>query len=115
MQETFYNQPDDDRSRGNFWHTINRVMMVAILLGLCFASTLLFIPVFKQRAQDKLRISQLQAEIDKQKALFIKQTRQAKLLQTDPEYIALMARDRLNLMKSGEIIVRLDTPTPKNR
>jgi cell division protein FtsB len=36
------------------------------------------------------------------------------LLKTDPAYLEIMARDRLDLMKEGETVFRLE-PAPANK
>jgi cell division protein FtsB len=38
--------------------------------------------------------------------------REEKLLRLDPEFISLIARDRLDLMKEGETIFRVDPLKP---
>ena len=40
--------------------------------------------------------------------LLARQTREVNLLKTDPTYLETMARDRLDLMKEGETIFRLE-------
>ena len=53
-------------------------------------------------------ISKLQAQRDEQQALLSKQTREVSLLKTDPVYLETIARDRLDLMKDGETIFRIE-------
>ncbi len=38
--------------------------------------------------------------------------REENLLRRDPEYVGMIARDHLDLMKEGETIYRLDPPKP---
>ena len=45
--------------------------------------------------------------------LLARQTREVNLLKTDPGYLETIARDRLDLMKEGETIFRLEQP-PRN-
>ncbi|MEY2504477.1 MAG: Septum formation initiator, partial [Verrucomicrobiota bacterium] len=42
--------------------------------------------------------------------LLARQTREVNLLKTDPTYLETIARDRLDLMKEGETIFRLEQP-----
>jgi cell division protein FtsB len=44
--------------------------------------------------------------------LLARQTREVNLLKTDPTYLETMARDRLDLMKEGETIFRLEQLPP---
>ena len=46
-------------------------------------------------------------ERDREQVIQHKQQREVQLLQNDPEYLELVARDKLDLMKDGETIFRL--------
>jgi cell division protein FtsB len=48
--------------------------------------------------------------VNEQKTLLARQTREVNLLKTDPVYLETIARDRLDLMKEGETIFRLEPP-----
>ena len=50
----------------------------------------------------------LQVQLNEQKDLLARQTREVNLLRTDSEYLETIARDRLDLMKDGETIFRLE-------
>ena len=39
---------------------------------------------------------------------------EVKLLQTDPQYLEIIARDKLDLMKDGETIFRLSNSKPRS-
>jgi cell division protein FtsB len=41
--------------------------------------------------------------------LLAKQTREVNLLKTDPVYLETIARDRLDLMKDGETVFRIES------
>jgi cell division protein FtsB len=45
--------------------------------------------------------------------LLARQTREVNLLRTDVTYLETIARDRLDLMKEGETIFRLETARAK--
>ena len=93
---------------GGVWHILNRLMMGAIVLAILVGGILAFIPISKQRNEESLRIEQLRAEIAKQKLLLARQTREEELLRNDPAYLETKARDKLDLMKPGETIIRLE-------
>ena len=44
--------------------------------------------------------------------LLARNQREEALLRRDPEYIGIIARDRLDLMREGETIYRIDPPKP---
>ena len=48
--------------------------------------------------------------VAQQKGLLARQTREIYLLKNDATYLETIARDRLDLMKEGETIFRLETP-----
>ncbi len=60
-----------------------------------------------------------QQELTAQQALRKQREREVYLLENDKEYIETIARDKLDMMKDGETIFRLDpskgaTPAPKS-
>ncbi|HEY2125004.1 MAG TPA: septum formation initiator family protein, partial [Chthoniobacterales bacterium] len=60
----------------------------------------------------RAEIDRLQAQVGEQKGLLSRQTREIDLLKTDPTYLETIARDRLDLMKEGETIFRLEGNKP---
>ncbi len=44
-----------------------------------------------------------------ERAKYNKESRKLTLLQNDPSYLEVLARDKLDLMKPGETIFRLDS------
>jgi cell division protein FtsB len=47
--------------------------------------------------------------------LLAKQTREVNLIKTDVSYLETIARDRLDLMKEGETIFRLEAARAKSK
>jgi cell division protein FtsB len=68
----------------------------------------LFVPPYQKLNQSRAGIDNLQAQVNDQKMLLARQTREVNLLKTDPIYLETIARDRLDLMKEGETIFRLE-------
>ena len=62
----------------------------------------------KRLTQSRAEIDNLQAQVSEQKGLLARQTREINLLKTDATYLETIARDRLDLMKEGETIFRLE-------
>jgi cell division protein FtsB len=56
----------------------------------------------------RAEIDAIQAQVNEQKKLLGRQTREVNLLKTDSTYLETIARDRLDLMKEGETIFRLE-------
>jgi len=100
-EEHEYHGPD-------IWQRLSKVMMALIFLCVVGAALRLFIPEIERRnqlekqaqrfeklsAEKSVRVAQLQKEYD--------------LLRNDREYLETIARDRLDLAKDGETIIRLD-------
>jgi cell division protein FtsB len=87
------------------------VIILALITGLAIA----FLPIIKQRHDETSRIEELQRELAKEKATFARRSLEVTLLQRDPEYVETIARDRLDMMKPGETILRIEpgkSPTP---
>ena len=75
----------------------------------------LFLPPYKKLTQSRGEIDTLQAQVTEQKTLLARQTREVNLLKTDPTYLETIARDRLDLMKEGETIFRLEAQPAAKR
>jgi cell division protein FtsB len=63
--------------------------------------------------QSRTEIDNLQQQVTEQQTLLAKQTREVNLLKTDVSYLETIARDRLDLMKEGETIFRLEAARGK--
>lgn len=85
--------------------------MIAIVVGV----TILFqtLPVTDEKdAQDK-HIAKLDAALDNAEMTKNRLAREVEAIKLDPEYAGMIARDRLNLMREGETILRIDHVGPK--
>lgn len=111
MNPAFYSEFEQRPSPG-IWHSLNRVLMGAIILAALIAAGIVFIPILKKRSEANAQIAQLQEKIVRQKTMLARRTREVELLKSDPEYIELIARDRLDVMKEGETIIRLEPTRP---
>ena len=69
-----------------------------------------FLPELQKQRTERAELDRLHRLVDEQKALHSKYTREVSWLQNDPEYLGIIARDRLNLMKEGESILIADPP-----
>ena len=69
----------------------------------------LFVPPYKKLKIGRADIDKLQQQRDDQQGLLAKQTREVNLLKTDPVYLETIARDRLDLMKDGETVFRIES------
>src|SRR5437764_345256 len=106
-----------DQSYGDFrarreatvWQRWNRVLLLLLLLAVWLVIVSLFVPPYKKLKIGHADIDKLQAQRDEQQVLLSRQTREVNLLKTDPAYLETIARDRLDLMKEGETIFRIES------
>jgi cell division protein FtsB len=112
-----------DRTYGDFrarreatvWQRLNRVLKVLLFLAFWLVVVSLFVPPYKKLQQSRGEIDNLQAQVNEQKMLLARQTREVNLLKTDASYLETIARDRLDLMKEGETVFRLEQSQPAKR
>jgi len=112
-----------DRTYGDFrarreatvWQRLNRVLKVLLFLAFWLVVVSLFVPPYQKLQQSRGEIDNLQAQVNEQKMLLARQTREVNLLKTDATYLETIARDRLDLMKEGETVFRLEQSQPARR
>jgi cell division protein FtsB len=100
------------RREATVWHRLNRVLKVLLVLAVWLVIISLFVPPYKKFNASRADIDNLQAQVNEQKNLLARQTHQINWLKTDSTYLETLARDRLDLMKDGETIFRLEAAQP---
>ena len=98
-----------ERREATIWQRLNRILRVLLFIAIWLIVVSLFVPPYNKLQQSRADIDRLQAIVNEQKTLLARQTREANLLKTDVTYLETIARDRLDLMKEGETIFRLET------
>lgn len=111
MRESAYGE-FRQRRHESLWHRLNRLVLGLVVLAALIGIACLFLPLLNDRKDQATRVEALQGKIEEQRRDLQRREREVRLLQNDPEYIELMARDRLEQMKPGETIFRLDAPPP---
>lgn len=96
------------RQTAPVWNVLNRFLSVGIFAMLLVLLFFLFQPEVARLQEMKEHHANLVEESKKRELANLRLMRQRHLLQTDPEYIENIARDKLDLMKPGETIFRLD-------
>lgn len=116
MRDTEFYDPDREpfieeeevAQAPDIWQRLSKVIMALLFLCVVVAALSFFIPEIERRnqlenqakhfeelrAEKTARVAQLQKEYD--------------LLKNDREYLETVARDRLDLAREGETIIRLD-------
>ncbi|MEI6715058.1 MAG: septum formation initiator family protein [Verrucomicrobiota bacterium] len=90
------------------WVSLNR--LVAALIVALVASTLVvrYLPETSRRNEIQARIQDLETKAAQLRGTLQQHERQERLLRTSPEYLSLIARDRLDLMQEGETLFRFE-------
>jgi cell division protein FtsB len=97
------------RREASIWQRWNRVLLTLLLLAVWLVIVSLFVPPYKKLKIGHADIDKLQAQRDEQQMLLTRQTREVNLLKTDATYLETIARDRLDLMKEGETVFRIES------
>jgi cell division protein FtsB len=97
-----------ERREATVWQRLNRVLGTLLVIAVWLGIISLFVPPYKRLMQSRSEIDNLQAQVNDQKLSLARQQREVSLLQNDPAYLETIARDRLDLMKEGEVIFRLE-------
>ena len=97
------------RREATIWQQMNHILRVLLFIAAWLLIISFFLPPYKKLQQNRAEMEQLQAQLNEQQALLVRQTKQVSLLKTDPTYLETIARDSLELMKAGETIFRLET------
>jgi cell division protein FtsB len=99
-----------ERREATVWQRLNSVLRFLLAVAVVLVIVSLFLPPYKKLGQGRTEIENLQSQVNDQKLLLARQTREVNLLKTDPTYLETMARDKLDLMKDGETIFRIEPP-----
>lgn len=98
------------RRNPEVWHQANRLVGGLILFTLVLLIAAAFYPEWA-------RYNSVAAELDEKRAILRAQEldrdqreREVHLLTNDPEYVEIIARDKIGVMKPDEHIYRLDGP-----
>ena len=101
------------RREATLWQRLNRVLRILLLIAIWLVIVSLFVPPYKKLTQSRAEIDALLAQAADQKTLLARQTHEINLLKTDPAYLETITRDRLDMMKEGETIFRLEAGPAK--
>ncbi len=82
-------------------------MVIFVLLGLAVYK--LFGPEIDRRAELQSEVTRLSAIVEEKEEIAARLSTEHRLLKTDKEYLETVARDRLNLQREGEFIIRIES------
>ena len=103
------------RREATLWQRLNRVLRILLGIAVWLVIVSLFVPPYKKLTHSRAEIDNLLAQVSDQKTLLARQNREINLLRTNPTYLETITRDRLDTMKDGETIFRLEAGPAKQR
>ena len=113
VNSLYRNESREPRERGGF-RVLNRLLILGVIAGVGVLGKLLFYPLLEESREQDKQIARLERELSDARATHAWRTREEGLLKNDREYIELIARDRLDMMKPGETIIRLEAKEVKS-
>ena len=106
MSDRFFdNQANASRP---VWVSLNRALASSIVLLVVGTLAARYLPETSKKNDIQAEIQALEARVSDKRALVTRHEREERLLRTSPEYLSLVARERLDLMQEGETIIRFD-------
>jgi cell division protein FtsL len=100
--------PVKRQSGGNIWATLVPVIQGGIVIGLIAVVGLFFVPVLNTEQSYKDEKAKLQRQITAADDYQARLELETEHMKNDPSYVEQIARDRLNMGKPGETIIRFD-------
>ena len=107
-------QPIRSKRRRNpeVWHKANHMLVTLIVAGFVAVAVAAFYPEVVRHRSLSSQLAEEKSLLAHEELTKARRTREVHLLKTDSEYVEIIARDRIGVMKEGETIYRLDSPTP---
>jgi len=107
-----YYEEYKSRKQEGIWHFLNRLLVVLIVFASIALIICLFMPSLRKEREQVDRLDDLKKQIETQKAILARRTREIDWLKNDPGYVEILARERLDMMKDGETIFRIEPQSP---
>lgn len=96
------------RRNAEFLQKLNRLMLVLVVLALAAGVFLVFLPQCRRLDELSARLAEEKAKLAAQELLRDRRLREVDLLENDPGYVETIARDKIDVMREGEVVIRLD-------
>ena len=98
------------RRNPEVWHKANRMLITLIVAGFVAVAVAAFYPEIVRHRSLSTQLAEEKNLLAQEELTKARRSREVHLLKTDSEYVEIIARDRIGVMKEGETIYRLDTP-----
>ena len=92
----------------NLWKALSRMMEVVLYVLVILAVARLFWPEIERQESLQTELVAKTRVLQAKEAKVNRLRLEHKLLKTDKEYLEIISRDRLNMQKEGEYIIRIE-------
>ena len=100
---------DDDEPRAEWFRgLLNRILYLLVFLAVIILLVCWFLPLVREEQKEQSALQVLKEQVAHERTTLNNQSKKLNLLQNDRGYIEMLARDKLDLMKPGETIFRLE-------
>ena len=99
------------RSQPDLLPAAMRIVWVLIIASALMTAGFTFYPEWIRLSEMKMNLAKQKSHLAELQKLAKARDQEVHLLQTDRDYLEIIARDRLDLMKEGETIFRLSSAT----
>ncbi len=97
------------------WQCLTRLLLAAVFVGIAILTMSFFAPQLEKQRAMEAENAEIVGVCDDLQRQLDQRLNQVRLLRTDPQYLEQFARDRLDLQKDGETILRIDRSSGKAR
>lgn len=93
---------------------LNRILYILLIAAILILMICWFLPLLKERQKQQLALQSLEQQLAQEKLVYKREEKKLAWIQNDPNYLELLARDKLDLKKPEEKIFRVE-PSPGER
>jgi cell division protein FtsB len=93
---------------------LNRILYILLIAAILILMICWFLPLLKERQKQQLALQSLEQQLAQEKLVYKREEKKLAWIQNDPNYLELLARDKLDLKKPEEKIFRVE-PSPGSR
>lgn len=91
------------------WQVLSRLVIALIVLIFLALVYLTFRPLFDRHSEEKQKIREIEIKVLNEQEIIRQKKKELDLLQANPEYVEIIARDKMDMMKEGEVIFRIES------
>ena len=87
---------------------LNRILYILLIAAILILMICWFLPLLKERQKQQSALQTLEQQLAQEKVINHREQKKLAWIQRDPEYLELLARDKLDLKKPEEKIFRVE-------